>query len=109
MSELIINHNKLFFVFKKVTTFDEIESLLPTIIISANNGEFVYQPYIFEKVEIIYNLTEIDADFQNYFVLSHDFYNKINFNEILKKLHIEILNGKYLHFGCIDKFDYDRF
>jgi hypothetical protein len=109
MSELIINHNEVSLVFKKITTFDEIESLLPTILIYANNGEFVYQPYVFEKVEIINDLNEIDANFQNYFVLAHDFYSKTNFNDILKQLHTEILNGKYIHFGSIDKFNYDRF
>jgi len=89
--------------FKVVDKVSDIKDYLPTIVLYANNGQYVYQPYVLKEVEYVKDINKVKGDFELYFVLRHDIYKSDKLETILKLIETDLKSGDYFPFGEINK------
>ncbi len=101
--EHIFYRNDRCLAFSVVDNVSEIQKDLPTIILYADNGQYVYQPYVFKQVDYVKNIKEVKEGFQFYFVLKHSIYHSDKLDITMELIKNDLNSGHYITFGEIGK------
>ena len=101
MTQQVFYRNNRFLTFKVFKDIEDAKDLLPTVIIYANNGQFVYQPYVFKEVEYVQNSINLNNNFDFYFALVHELHTHERKDSILQGIRDDLKTGYYFPFGEI--------
>lgn len=101
--EHIFYRNDRCLAFKVVDKKSDIASSLPTIVLFANNGRYVYQPYVFQGVSYIKDINEVKGNFQFYFIIKHTIYKSDKLDMTMRLIENDLKSGDYFPFGEISK------
>ena len=103
----VFYRNNKYLTFQIFEDVKDLQILLPTIIIYAENGQVTYKPYIFKEVEYIKLSDELKSGFQLYFALIHDLYDRDVLDRNLKHILNDLQTGYYFPLGDVGEKAFD--